>query len=769
MELKRIKKVYFTMDFVNEEKREEENEAKQEEEEGNNHFITLRSSVERTMANSNSDKTLSAYAGSLRQMERSLQRRLFMTLEEKLSYPEGEARDAALGEIEPATMDELLEFIASRRIECKMSKSSVQQFKSACIKYREVNDFEPFTAEDHRRFKQFVRGVTREISIAIQNGDVDAEDGGKRHLKVEEYTGLCRSIYSNFGTIGSIKNDSEIHLFLVLTWALCARSDTTTALHSASLDWEGDCLKVGIAKSKKNYNTVKVWYHVYANPLEPCICPVLSLALHLVCNRNVLTEGEPLFRNTGTRQQAVATLFSKMAEQFLGHKEIGCHSIRKGAATHANTGTPDAPPTFATQIRMRWDSAGQNGTLHKRYIKFGAAGDQYVGRILSCLPQQSPKFAVVAPHFAELQGEEYEEFHNLVERACRDLYGDVKFEGCRRVLPYLVASLVYHIDFIRGLPEYHPVFKSALFTVMNLGDIDILKAKVTIHESEKIKARGLPGNIVLLRDTAKAAAVNQERQVKILEKMDQVLADLSAVNEILPLKGAAAGTIYGENQLKRLRTSLEESIRTTLGELRTDLVGNSQATKHSPSFDTEIQRIHFDWDDGFGPIRNVPLSFEFPRAQAKAADLWMYWWTGMNVKGVVNDEMKHTRLMSFKRLLSDKKLRREILDAYRARHASPNTAKRAVNEMQKLMEYFEEACPIPQLEKLIIAWRNNDDLSEIKDFAQDAWNLTWEVIGQRLHDVHEEQQQMNPEKRLRKHDINRLGARTIIKKLKVDN
>jgi hypothetical protein len=134
------------------------------------------------------------------------------------------------------------------------------------------------------------------------------------------------------------KSVSEIHLFIAISWNLCARSDTTVNLHAAHLDWDGDCLKIGIAKSKRNYQDCGWHYHVFLNPLNPIICPVLSLAIHLACYRDIgSADGKPLFHESRSENCGISFLFKKLVSS-LDLSGIGTHSVRKGALTFAASG-----------------------------------------------------------------------------------------------------------------------------------------------------------------------------------------------------------------------------------------------------------------------------------------------------------------------------------------------------------------------------------------------------------------------------------------------
>ena len=313
-------------------------------------------------ANADSQGTLKVYIGCMEQLQRHLHRIIYNATD---LFERGDVRQL---EINPVTMQELLQFLEIKRQNDKVSKSTVQGFKAAVSKFRARNGFPKFSTQDLEAFKRYFRGLGNYISQAIRDGEAEGDDG-KRHLKREELLDICGFAVTNYNDICSYKFGTEIHLFVLFGWNLCARSDTTSFIHSSHLDWEGDCLKIGIAKSKRNYNTSAVYYHVYANPLYPLVCPVLSLAVHLICSRTILANREGLFRQTRSKNQSVVNLFSRLV-RLCGLPDIGSHSIRKGAITYASTGTPDVLPAHTVSVRSRWKSTGPDGTVHKRYVNF---------------------------------------------------------------------------------------------------------------------------------------------------------------------------------------------------------------------------------------------------------------------------------------------------------------------------------------------------------------------------------------------------------------
>lgn len=74
---------------------------------------------------------------------------------------------------------------------------------------------------------------------------------------------------------------------------------------------------------------------------------------------------------------------------------IGAHSIRKGAATFACSGSTAAPSHAAISVRAGWTM----GSVKDRYIKFAAAADCYLGRVLAGMDVCGVNFGVLPPHF----------------------------------------------------------------------------------------------------------------------------------------------------------------------------------------------------------------------------------------------------------------------------------------------------------------------------------------------------------------------------------
>ena len=71
-------------------------------------------------------------------------------------------------------------------------------------------------------------------------------------------------------------------------------------------------------------------------------------------------------------------------------KDLGNHSIRKGASTYVSSGSTACPSASAIRIRGGWKQGG----CMDRYIRYDDAGDQHVGRTITGLPVNNVDFAI---------------------------------------------------------------------------------------------------------------------------------------------------------------------------------------------------------------------------------------------------------------------------------------------------------------------------------------------------------------------------------------
>ncbi len=143
--------------------------------------------------------------------------------------------------------------------------------------------------------------------------------------------------------------------------------------------------------------------HIYANPFNPEICPILAFGVHFLCFPLSFKQ-EKIFHGTNQDERFLQTLqrafnedsiFNYLKEYNTKPDELGSHSIRKGSATYCSMGNSGDCPIIAVQLRAGWSLPGVQDT----YLQYDAAGDMNVGRVLFGLPCGTPEFATLPPFF----------------------------------------------------------------------------------------------------------------------------------------------------------------------------------------------------------------------------------------------------------------------------------------------------------------------------------------------------------------------------------
>jgi hypothetical protein len=311
--------------------------------------------------------------------------------------------------------------------------------------------------------KQFTKGIRRHVADKkVLEGDVTMV--GKKKMGFNVYKKICEKFLQEGG-----EEYIFAHAFVTLEWNLMARSENVVNAHILHVHWDADCLVFRFVKSKGDQtgkNRDQEW-HVYANPHTPSVCPVLALGCYIFANPGVfsmstaevdamngadvdsMNDGAGVVEGTadgvvegtadgpraGRRPSQKGRLFpgecqydrfmgclhriiEKYSDEFfalgISPGDLGSHSARKGASSHALSGTTVSPPMVSICLRAMWSM----GHVKERYLQFEKAGDQYLGRVVCGLDVNDVKFAVSPPYFdfdADADGTEDRVFSLLVE------------------------------------------------------------------------------------------------------------------------------------------------------------------------------------------------------------------------------------------------------------------------------------------------------------------------------------------------------------------
>lgn len=175
---------------------------------------------------------------------------------------------------------------------------------------------------------------------------------GKDPLSFSGYNLLCKVFLEN-----NSSHDGFIfaHAFLTLEWNLMCRADNLVSLNVNHIGWEDDSMLCNLAKAKHDQEGegAKTPWHIYANPSNPYVCPVLAMTLYVCSHPMVLTNTSSSFLFTGNNQYKRYTQLLRKAiiqMETIMFKRVGVdvernvsHSVRKGSSTYAASGCTVAP------------------------------------------------------------------------------------------------------------------------------------------------------------------------------------------------------------------------------------------------------------------------------------------------------------------------------------------------------------------------------------------------------------------------------------------
>jgi hypothetical protein len=216
------------------------------------------------------------------------------------------------------------------------SHSHVQGFRSAIIDLYKTRGL---TISDMAKSQltDFVSGYAKRVAQAKEDGDMPMVEG-KSPMSTVGYHFLANK---------AVTQDEDfnlctfVHVFLLLCWNLMARSVSVAHILYEHIGWEEDALTITIGKTKGDQEGKNTFpRHIYANPAQPEICPILALAIYVFCKGYQRegsatlvfgTSGQDRFskwlRNICQKHNDGITSFGFVIE------DIGTNSFRKDLAT----------------------------------------------------------------------------------------------------------------------------------------------------------------------------------------------------------------------------------------------------------------------------------------------------------------------------------------------------------------------------------------------------------------------------------------------------
>ena len=447
----------------------------------------------------------------------------------------------------------------------------------------------------------------------IQQQKVDLGESlneGKDPLSFSGYNLLCKTFLENNGT-----HDEFIfaHAFLTLEWNLMCRADNLVSLNINHMGWEDDSLLCNLAKVKHDQEGegTKTPWHIYANPSNPYICPILALALYIFSHPMVLTNSSRSFLFTGNNQykrytQILWKAIMMRAEMF---KRAGVeidttasHSVRKGSSTYAASGCTVAPSMASICNRAGWKMGG----TRDKYIKFENAGDQHLGRVLCGLNPLSIDFSLTPPFFDALSEGDREEIDNFLRARLEN--SDQISDSTFNLVRFCFASLCFHRDFLKTVLEptsrirTSPLFMNVPENILNMAKA--VNYKDAIGHKNAPRLTGIPPHIVILNNLSGISEHVTDCADEVVEKIKKDL-DNRMVGGDKHQASMVLDQVQGvHREMQRMIWDLQTRSQRIVSEDETS--GDEVAEVGSGRYRRQI----FHWG---GRLHNVPQDFVVPR------------------------------------------------------------------------------------------------------------------------------------------------------------
>lgn len=361
--------------------------------------------------------------------------------------------------------------------------------------------------------------------------------------------------------------------------------------------------------------------HIYANPLQPEVCPILALGIYLMCfpcdtSSNQLFPGsnqDDRFGNTIRRVLSTTEGAAELTRRGLKPDSIGTHSIRKGSATYVSSGTTACPSAASVHRRAGWTM----GRVPDIYLRYESAGDQYVGRTVSGLPLLSSDFAILPPFFS----------HNSdsVAAAIQQCFVNLP-PSLVRVAEFCLASVVKHQAWLTSnLPANHRLFTTPLFRNPDmLTSLTALVECRTERSGDLIRASGIPPHTCVLMKLEKVTD-RLEQVYDLLEVLPTRVRDV--IMEELETRAVTANTITRDGMRQLLSDFGIPDIVQRLSRLEPGTLP-ARAAAAAADATAASQPTLFMWG---GKFRRLPETFLFPTMTTLSA--WQLWRCGDPSKG----------------------------------------------------------------------------------------------------------------------------------------
>ena len=471
------------------------------------------------------------------------------------------------------------------------ANSTMGNYRSALTTaYLDALNVTSLPSDMDKAVSDFFAGYKRNCA-KLQDVGLMKPDEGKRGFSLK---GLRLLVLHAIHGISCSRVLLVVWFNLLYTWNLAARLTSVTNLKTNCFQMGSDYFTVTFPHTKTDQTGENSWpKSIYSNPLEPSLCPFLILGLIVICNGGGLgaSSSEFLLGITSSSNETFTNWLNTALMSFSDEelilmdldRELGGQSGRKGMATYAASFT-------YTAITALFQRAGwTTGTMADRYISWSPGGDNIVGQLASGKNPETMEFATLPPHFkpgeAILSTQEWPSIFP----------GFANYPSSfKRLLPFLLASVVYHSDWLAdNLPPTFCLFSTYLWTRNYHVS---LRSKVhtgNYYNAEtKLAASGMPTHILLMYNFKSDIKSLQTELSSVSSKLDTFKSELSAKIDNLVLSSSgnsftssASPTIIAASVVASVENLMSGVFKCALDQLKANLPsgggGDEQLLHHA--------------------------------------------------------------------------------------------------------------------------------------------------------------------------------------------
>jgi len=453
------------------------------------------------------------------------------------------------------------------------SKGDIRKYRDA-VSWGSKMAGEPLPSDFYQDMTRYIGAYNKKFAQAKKLGEVEEFSTDPIPLPVYRFL-LRRSIETN---------NVFAWTWTLLQWNCMARSASIDCLafHNFSVGLDSIIIKYDDSKADKTGEKLSE-KNVYSNPLDWTMCTWLAIGIYCFLHQGNLVENERLFLKKGTKDGAGSMKYHEQVvglvkgmEAFISphmkFEKINPYGLRKGAATHAVSGTTAAPSIPSIARRGEWSI----GSVLDVYWHFGSVGDHYLGRILCGLDPNDSSFSVLPPHW----NLEDPLGNASIMKAMRSLYGPImdgytgRKENPSGILLRCLACIVYHSDSLRKTWVKYPGHDFSKLTILHDSLLlDDLKQLVTLQPTKGVlqAPTGIPPHIGLAVQVSEVLDTLGELVNKFGEHGDNLMLAVDAALEDRALDNGHITADRLRDILQTYRNESIEAVNSQLKSMRTEV------------------------------------------------------------------------------------------------------------------------------------------------------------------------------------------------------